>query len=215
MLLPAILYKKEILTKMLNYNYTEDMVYYTGYLGNSLPSIEENNDGNIYQYAIVDDRNRDNKELIGYFTYRIDWYSSCAYGFGLFSFDRNNVTIGLDVYRELKKIINDYNIHRLEWRMIGGNPVEKHYDKFCQKYNGKKLVLTDALKDRCGKYHNATIYEIIFEQIQSTANMNEIVKCKDCILRNSEDCAMSYTCICGEQHYWESDNDFCSWGKKE
>ena len=159
MLVPAILYKDEICRGFMEYNYTEDMIYYTGYLGNSLPSIEENNDGYKYQYAIVD-----NGKLIGYFTYQIDWYVSCAHCFGLFSFDRNNKIIGLDVYRELKKIINDYHIHRIEWRMIGGNPVEKHYDRFCKKYHGKKFVLTDAIKDRCGKYHNDVIYEIILEQ---------------------------------------------------
>lgn len=46
--------------------------------------------------------------------------------------------------------------------MTGGNPVEKHYDKFCQKYHGEKLILKDVLKDRYGKYHNDVIYEIIF-----------------------------------------------------
>ena len=46
--------------------------------------------------------------------------------------------------------------------MIDGNPVEKHYDKFRQKYHGKKYVLTDVFKDRCGKYHNEFIYEIVF-----------------------------------------------------
>ena len=45
--------------------------------------------------------------------------------------------------------------------MIGGNPVEKHYDKFCEKYNGTKHVLKDAIKDKFGKYHNDVIYEII------------------------------------------------------
>lgn len=158
MLKPAILYKEEIQSKMLEYNYTEDMMYYSGYLGNALPSIEADTNGKLYQYAIVTREGR----LIGYFTYQIDWYSSCVYGFGLFSFDRNNITIGLDIYRELKKIIKDYHIHRLEWRMIGGNPVEKHYDKFCQKYHGEKLILKDVLKDRYGTYHNDVIYEIIF-----------------------------------------------------
>lgn len=151
MLVPAILYKDEIQKRFAKYAYDEDMIYYTGYLGFSLPTFDDNGDGNCYQYAIVD-----NDKLIG--------YSSCAHCFGLFSFDRNNRTIGFDVYRELKKIINDYHIHRIEWRMIGGNPVEKHYDKFCQKYNGKKFVLTDAVKDRYGKYHDDVIYEIIFEQ---------------------------------------------------
>lgn len=157
MLVPAMLYKDEIKKKFLEYFYTEDMIYYTGCLGNCPPKIDEDNDGIYYQYAIVD-----NGKLIGYFSYQIDWYSSCAYQFGLFSFDRNNRTIGLDVYRELRKIIYDYKIHRLEWRMIGDNPVEKHYDKFCEKYSGKKFVLTDAVKDRFGKYHDDVIYEIIF-----------------------------------------------------
>lgn len=157
MLVPAMLYKDEIKKKFLEYIYTEDMIYYTGYLVNCPPKIDEDNDGSYYQYAIVD-----NGKLIGYFSYRIDWYSSCADQFGLFSFDRNNRKIGLDVYRELRKIIYDYQIHRLEWRMIGDNPVEKHYDKFCEKYSGKKFVLTDAVKDRFGKYHDDVIYEIIF-----------------------------------------------------
>ena len=131
MLKPAILYKEEIQSKMLEYNYTEDMMYYTGYLGHSLPQIEASDDGNFYQYAIIENHSWDSTKLIGYFTYQIDWYNSCVCNFGLYSFDKNNRQIGLDIYKELKKLINDYHIHRIEWRMVSGNPVEKHYDKFC------------------------------------------------------------------------------------
>lgn len=158
MLVPAILYKDEIYKKLSQHIYSEDMLYYTGWLGSDLPTINSENDGNCYQYAIVD-----SEKLIGYFTYSVDWYASCASRFGLFSFDRSNRKIGLDVYRELKKLINDYHIHRIEWRMIGGNPVEKHYDRFCTKYHGKKFVLTDAIKDRYGDYHDDVIYEIILK----------------------------------------------------
>ena len=42
----------------------------------------------------------------------------------------------------------------------------------------------------------------------------EIVHCKDCRLRKTEECAMQYECDCGEQHSWENDNDYCSWGIK-
>ena len=52
----------------------------------------------------------------------------------------------------------------MEWRMTQGNPVENHYDKYCKYYNGKKFVLTDSFKDRCGEYHNEVIYEIIFNR---------------------------------------------------
>lgn len=167
MLIPAIIYKDEINKAFMKRCYTEDMIYYTGCLGDSVSVISDECDGGLYQYAIID-----NDRLIGYFTYAINWYSSCARNFGLFSFDRNNRIIGIDVYRELKKIINEYHIHRIEWRMVGGNPVEKHYDRFCQKYNGKKFILTDAIKDRHGIFHDDIIYEIVFKECGNT-RMNE------------------------------------------
>ena len=42
-----------------------------------------------------------------------------------------------------------------------------------------------------------------------------IVRCKDCRLRGREECAMFYRCECGEQHTWETDNDFCSYGERK
>ena len=41
-----------------------------------------------------------------------------------------------------------------------------------------------------------------------------IVRCKDCHWRGREECAMFYRCECGEQHTWEMDNDFCSYGER-
>lgn len=157
MLRPALFYKEEIQHKMSNYIYDQDMFLYTGSLGFYIPNFENNNDGALYQYAIVK-----GEKVIGYFTYHIDWYTSCANNFGLFSFDRRNIVIGVDVYQEMKKLIDEYKIHRIEWRMIGGNPVEKHYDKFCKKFNGHKHTLKDAIRDRQGCYHDDVIYEIVF-----------------------------------------------------
>ena len=90
-------------------------------------------------------------------------HSKCLSNFGLYSFDKGNPVIGKDVLCEIKRIIKEYQPHRIAWRMVSGNPVEKHYDKFCKRYNGKKFVLTDVFKDRYGKYHNDVIYEIIFD----------------------------------------------------
>lgn len=46
------------------------------------------------------------------------------------------------------------------------------------------------------------------------ADVAPVVRCKDCRLRGREECAMFYRCECGEQHTWETDNDFCSYGEK-
>ena len=43
-----------------------------------------------------------------------------------------------------------------------------------------------------------------------------IVRCKDCEYRDTDDCAMFYTCDeCGSQHSWERDDSFCSYGKRK
>lgn len=42
-----------------------------------------------------------------------------------------------------------------------------------------------------------------------------IVRCKDCIWRGREECAMFYRCDCGEQHTWGTDDDFCSYGERK
>lgn len=61
----------------------------------------------------------------------------------------------------MNTLINKFKLHRIEWYMVSGNPVERHYDKFCEKYNGGKIVLRDTFKDRLGKYHDSITYEII------------------------------------------------------
>lgn len=154
-LVPAILYKDEIKKQILYHAYDDEMFLYTGSNGFSTPEISDEGEG-IYQYAIVDD-----KKLIGYFSYALDMYSSNANCFSLFSFDKGNPIIGISVFRELEKLINSFHVHRLEWRMIEGNPVEWHYDRFCQKYSGKKHILKDAIRDKQGVYHADVIYEII------------------------------------------------------
>lgn len=42
-----------------------------------------------------------------------------------------------------------------------------------------------------------------------------VVRCKDCVRRGTPECGMYYECECGQQHTWETDNDFCSFGKRK
>lgn len=52
----------------------------------------------------------------------------------------------------MEELVNIF--HRVEWRMVGGNPVERSYDKFCKMHNGTKHILKDALGDM--SWYNAT-----------------------------------------------------------
>lgn len=157
MLIPAILRKNEILYEFQKLQYTDDLMFEVGNIDNCMPNIVEEPSRYTFQYAIVD---KDEK-LIGYVAYEIDWYSSHAYNFGLMSFDRGNPLIGKEVFEIMNNLINKLRIHRIAWYMVSGNPVERSYDRFCNKYNGRKIVLKDTFRDRMGNYHDSVAYEII------------------------------------------------------
>lgn len=51
--------------------------------------------------------------------------------------------------------------------------------------------------------------------ITPSADVVEVVRCKDCIHRNTPDCAMWYECSkCGGQWSWNRSDDFCSHGER-
>lgn len=158
MLVPAILYKEQIKKEFQKYYYTIDMMYETGCIENWMPQIAERPESWQFQYAIVDN----NKKLIGYLGYSVDWYVSKAYNFGLFSFDRGNVLVGKDVFDKLEELTKIF--HRVEWRAVGGNPACRGYDNFIERHNGTKHILKDSIKDKSGEYHDDIIYEIVNEE---------------------------------------------------
>lgn len=156
MLVPAILYKEQIIKEFQKLYYTEDMMFETGCLNQWCPEIPETPNEGRFDYAIVH-----NDKLIGYLSYQVDYYTSKAYNFGLMSFDRGNITVGKDLFDKMEELVS--TMHRIEWRMVGGNPVERSYDRFCEKYHGKKHILKDAIKDATGNYRDDVIYEIVTE----------------------------------------------------
>lgn len=49
-----------------------------------------------------------------------------------------------------------------------------------------------------------------------SADIVEVVRCKDCKLRNTPDCAMWLECSrCGGQWSWENNYDYCSYGERK
>ena len=177
MLKPAYAYKEELEKKFAEVVYNDDYFFYMGYPhGHEVPGI--NVTDYYYQWAIIgkgyeqdswdtgdghviycDDETRPIEKVIGYFAYQIQPEADTAMNFGLYSFDKGNPLVGHDVFRKMVELL--LNHRRLEWRVIGGNPVEKNYDWFCKKYGGNKVTLHSAVKDPHGGYRDEHIYEIL------------------------------------------------------
>ncbi len=157
MLKPAICYKAELEKALMEYFYTDDMMFYQGCVDSYLIKINDKGESGHYQYAVVGSGNK----LIGYIGYMIDYYSSCAYSFGAFSFDRGNPIMGKELFGLLEDLVKKY--HRVEFRAVSGNPAVKGYDKFlkCHKDIGLKHVFRDKFRDSQGKYHDVYLYEFV------------------------------------------------------
>lgn len=173
MLVPAILYKEQIKTEFQKKFYSMDMLYETGCNSQWCPDISDEPEEGVFEYAIINGRGK----LIGYLSYQVDYYSSNAYNFGLMSFDRGNPIIGKALFEKMEELVS--TMHRVEWRMIGGNPVERHYDRFCAKYGGAKYILHDSVRDKNGKYHDNVVYEIIrlMDTLSEYEDLKEKEKC--------------------------------------
>lgn len=158
---PAVCFEAQLKEEWNKMTYKDDMFYYMGAPGSDefYVAHESANLGGSYRYqwAIVDD----NEKVIGVIDYLYNARTKITSQFGLYSFDKGNPIIGHALKECLDEIVYKLKSHRVEWRMISGNPVQKHYDKYCEMYNGKKHILKDACMDLYGNYHDDVIYELI------------------------------------------------------
>ena len=173
MLKPAYLYKDQLEKLFASVMYDDDYFLYMGYAhGHELPKTEPRD--NVYQWAIVGKEKRNDdfwsvlkevgdvpvkETVIGYFAYVYQPEADTVLNFGLYSFDRGNPVIGKDVFTKMKELVEKHR--RIEWRVIGGNPVIRHYDKFCYKHGGNKVTLHKVTQDNNGIYRDEHVYEIV------------------------------------------------------
>lgn len=92
-----------------------------------------------------------------------------------------------------------------------------------KEYIARETV-RNTIKALCIKYNQAFggHYGGFGEELAKIINnmpatdVVEVVRCKDCKFRKTEECAMFYECFdCMSQHSWENSDDFCSYGKRK
>lgn len=170
MLVPAACYKEEIEKAYARLAYTDKLMWYDGCIDNFRHELTDESDK--YHFAIVE-----NGRLLGYVSFRVDWYCSMAYNFGLMSFidgyEDDNDFYGykstkpaiFKAIREVIRMVEGFNLHRIDWRCVGGNPAERGYlgilKLFEDKYDIARGVFRDNMKDRHGNYHDTIMFEMI------------------------------------------------------
>jgi len=169
MLVPAMCYKEEIEKAYTSLAYSEKLLWFDGSIDNFRHEVTEEADK--YSFAIVE-----SGQVIGYISFRVDWYCSMAYNFGLMSFMdiyfdntsqeyKSTKPIVFKAIREVTRMIESFNLHRIDFRCVGGNPAEDGYigilSHFDDRYSIVRGVFRDNIRDRQGNYHDTIMFEMI------------------------------------------------------
>lgn len=154
MLKPAICYKEELEKNFAEELYTDKFFWYAGYGNCTEPPEIKPKDGR-YQWVIIGE----DGHVEGYFAYQIGPETDTVFNIGLYSFNGNGLYVVNSVLKKMNELVNEHR--RIEWRMVGGNPIQEAYDQFCKKNGGNIVKLHQVIKDIHGKWHDEYIYEIV------------------------------------------------------
>lgn len=173
MLVPAICYKEELTKKFNEIRYSDKTTWFNGCIENGPFQISDEPSEGRFQYAIVEKEwTLDFQEItrvVGYLGFYVGFYDRGVWGVGLISFEDKPCAAIFQAIREMIKIIDSYDLHRIEFRAVSGNPAVERYDKISAlidkagKYKVQKITLHDVFKDRQGRFHNSYIYEFLKE----------------------------------------------------
>lgn len=159
MLVNAYLYEEQIQHAMYEVWYDPAFQYY--FMGSYHDDFNLNHDeGDWYCrcFASVNSQG----ELLGYIGYKIDHEVNSASNFGAINFSKDAFTFGRDLCQVIDDIFCKFNMNRLEFAVVIGNPVERSYDRMVEKYGGKILCIRhDVAKDMAGNIHDDKSYEIM------------------------------------------------------
>lgn len=75
-------------------------------------------------------------ELIGAVKYSHDAMTRSAYSFGAINFTDKAATFGRDLYQVIDDIFCKFNMNRIGFSVVCGNPIEKSYDRLVAKFGG-------------------------------------------------------------------------------
>lgn len=156
MLYPAQLYKEELRQKLITAWYDPKYSYYFS--------------GSAYEVSVPDNNEKrhdfvhlgENHTIDGYFSYQIDWTTKSLYNFGLIGFAENNTLFLRGCIKQIEDMRRS-GIRRVEFWAWSDNPVNKFYQRLIDKYSNGRVaghLRQSGFFD--GKYHDTTIYEILF-----------------------------------------------------
>ena len=152
-------YVEELRNKLIDAWYDERYKYY--FVGNWHKEYSPSQD-DWEEMCFVSLDNNGN--ILGLISYRLDRNISAAYDFGAINLSDNKSVFGMDLYRVIDNIFCKFNMQRIEFNVVCGNPIEKSYDKMVAKCGGRIIgTRRRAAKLLDNQIYDDKLYEILRE----------------------------------------------------
>lgn len=157
----AKLYEKEIKYKMWEIWYDEKYQYYFGGEWRRDFSLADNDNSPCrHEFAVLNDDN----ELIGFIGYNVDLELRIAQRFGAINFSDNKLSFGKALFQVIEDCFLKFGLEVVEWCVVCGNPVERSYDRMCERFGGHIVGIKHRrAKDMAGNPCDFKTYEILRE----------------------------------------------------
>lgn len=152
-------YAEELKSKFIDIWYDEKYKYYHmgGWHREYTPSTDDWED---MSFVSLDKENN----ILGHISYRLDRNISSAYDFGAINFSDDKLTFGIDLCQVIDDIFCKFNMQRMEFNVVCGNPIEKSYDRMVTKFGGRIVgTRKRAAKLLDNQIYDDKIYEILRE----------------------------------------------------
>jgi len=155
----AKLHEDEIKHKMWSIWYDEKYQYYFGgEWRRDFSLADSDNSPCRHEFAVLND----NDELIGFIGYNIDLELRIAERFGAINFSDDKLTFGRALAQVVRECFMKFGMEVVEWCVVCGNPIERSYDRMCEKFGGQIVgIKHHRAKDMSGEPHDFKIYEIL------------------------------------------------------
>ena len=165
----AFKYEEEIKTKMLDTWYDDKYKYFHASTYHNVYGLPDS-DVNCREFVSLDSKGN----LLGIIGYEVNRDYDLAMNFGAINFSDNKITFGMDLAQVIDDIFCKFNMRKLEFNVIVGNPIEKSYDKCINKYGGRIVgIRRQHSKLIDNKYYDDKIYELFREDYIKARNKME------------------------------------------
>lgn len=92
----------------------------------------------------------------------------------LINFYDTNITFSRDMYKFLIQLFKEFKFRKINFCVVIGNPIEKMYDKYINKYGGRIIgIKKEQVKLHDGEICDLKLYEIFkrdFEKCYKKGN---------------------------------------------